>query len=116
MSAEQGDSEAFAPQPVAPAHLHRLLAINMTHGNLEALAGERLAAGGVVARVDRGLRGIRLPTVVIQGNADHLVKPIYGRRLEAALPDARLVMVGGGHMVPYTHPATVAAAVETVTR
>jgi pimeloyl-ACP methyl ester carboxylesterase len=113
-SAEQGDSEAFAPQPVAPAHLKRLLDINMTRGNLEALAGERLAAGGVVARLDRALPAIRRPAVVIQGNADHLVKPIYGRRLAAALPNAHLVMVGGGHMVPYTHPASVAAAVKAV--
>jgi pimeloyl-ACP methyl ester carboxylesterase len=116
VSAEQGDSEAFAPQPVAPAHLRRLLELNMTRGNLEALAGERLAAGGVVAHVDRSLAGIKQPAVVIQGNDDHLVKPAYGRRLAAALPDARLVMVSGGHMVPYTHPATVAAAIEALTR
>jgi pimeloyl-ACP methyl ester carboxylesterase len=113
-SAEQGDSEAFAPQSVAPAHLARLLEINMTRGNLEAPAGERLAAGGVVARIDRRLPAIRQPAVVIQGNADHLVTPIYGRRLAAALPNAHLVMVVGGHMVPYTHPASVAAAVKAV--
>ena len=113
-SAEQGDREAFAPQPVAAAHLKRLLAINMTHGNLEALAGERLAAGAVVAAIDRGLRAIRVPAVVIQGRADHLVKPVYGRRLAAALPDARLLMVGGGHMVPYTHPTAIAAAVRSL--
>jgi pimeloyl-ACP methyl ester carboxylesterase len=115
-SAETGDSEAFAPQPVVPAHLRRLLEINMTRGNLEALAGERLAAGEVVARIDRGLSAIRQPAVVIQGNADHLVKQTHGRRLAAELPNAHLVMVGGGHMVPYTHPAAVAAAVDAVVR
>jgi pimeloyl-ACP methyl ester carboxylesterase len=114
VSADQGDSRAFHPQPVVSSHKRRLLAINMTHGNLEALAGERLAVGGVVAQVDRRLGTIALPTVVIQGDADELVKPVYGHRLAAALPDARLVIVGGGHMVPYTHPATVAAAVESI--
>jgi pimeloyl-ACP methyl ester carboxylesterase len=114
LSGEQGDSEAFSPQPVASGHLERLLAINMTRGNLEALAGERLAAGGVVSEIDRGLGAIHLPAVVIQGDADHLVKPTYGRRLAAALPDARLVVVGGGHMVPDTHPAAIAAAVRSV--
>jgi pimeloyl-ACP methyl ester carboxylesterase len=114
VSAEMGDSEAFDPEPVAAAHEHRVLAINMTHGNLEALAGEYLAAGGVVEQIDHGLGAIRLPAVVIQGSADHLVNPVYGRRLAAALPDAHLVMVGGGHMVPYTHPAAVAAAVRSV--
>jgi pimeloyl-ACP methyl ester carboxylesterase len=113
-SAEAGDSEAFAPDPVAAAHLRRLLAINMTHGNLEALAGEYLAAGGVIDQIDRGLQAIDTPAVVIQGDHDHLVEPVYGRRLAAALPHARLVVLGGGHMQPYDHPAAVAAAVHSL--
>lgn len=114
VSAKQGDEEAFHPQPVAPAHRERLLAVNFTHGNLEALAGERLAAGGVVDRIDRRLAEIRLPAVVIQGNGDELVKPVYGRRLASELPHARLMMVSAGHMVPYTDPSAVAAAVRSV--
>lgn len=116
VSAKQGDSEAFHPQAVVSAHENRLLAVNFTHGNLEALAGERLAAGGVVARVDSGLASIDIPAVVIQGDGDELVKPMYGRRLATELPYARLVLVSGGHMVPYTHPAAVASAVESVLR
>jgi pimeloyl-ACP methyl ester carboxylesterase len=116
VSAEQGDSEAFHPNPVVAAHRERVLAINFTHGNLEALAGERLAAGGVVDRIDRGLSDIHLPAVVIQGEDDQLVKPLYGRRLARELPDAQLVMVSGGHMVPYTHPSVVAEAVQSVLR
>jgi pimeloyl-ACP methyl ester carboxylesterase len=114
VTAEQGDSEAFHPQPVAAAHRQRVLAINMTHGNLEALAGERLAASGVVARIDRLLGTIRAPAFVIEGDADQLVKPVYARRLAKALPDSKLEMVSGGHMVPYTHPYAVAAAVRSV--
>ncbi len=114
VAAEQGDEEAFAPLPVAPAHLHRVLAINMKHGNLEALAGEQQAANGVIEGVNRGLRGIDAPAIVIQGAADRLVEPRCGRRLAAALPDARLKMVSGGHMAPYTHPRTIADAVEAL--
>lgn len=114
VSAEIGDSEAFDPQPVAAAHEHRLLAINMTHGNLEALAGEYLAAGGVVDRIDRGLRAIEAPAVVIQGNKDKLVEPIHGHRLAAQLPHARLQMLYGGHMQPYDHPAAIAAVVRSL--
>ncbi len=114
VSAEMGDSEAFHPKPVAAAHEQRILAINMTTGNLEALAGEYLAAGGVVAQIDRGLKAIDVPAVVIQGEEDQLVKPIYGRRLAAALPDARLVMVYGGHMQPYEHTAVIASAVQSL--
>lgn len=114
VSAEMGDSEAFAPEPVAAAHEHRLLAINMTSGNLEALAGEYLAAGGVVKQIDKGLRSLHIPAVVIQGAEDNLVPPTYGRRLAAELPDARLEMLYGGHMQPYYHPAAIAAAVRSV--
>ena len=113
-SVNMGDSEAFHPLPVVAAHRHRLLAINMTHGNLEAWAGETLAANGVIAQIDKHLGAIRVPAVVIQGDDDELVKPMYGRRLAAELPNARLVMVYGGHMQPYDHPATIAVAVASV--
>jgi len=110
-SANQGDSKAFDPQPVNPEHHQRLLAINMTHGNLEAFAGEQLAANGVISKIDQRLHTIATPVVVIEGDHDQLVEPMFARRLTASLPDAHLVMVSGGHMVPYTHPATIAAAV-----
>jgi pimeloyl-ACP methyl ester carboxylesterase len=108
------DGEAFHPQPVNPSHRRRALAINMTHGNLEAFAGEQLAANGVIAQIDKRLATIEVPAVVIQGEGDELVKPIYGRRLASDLHDARLQMVPGGHMAPYTHPAAVAAAVQSL--
>jgi pimeloyl-ACP methyl ester carboxylesterase len=112
-SAEMGDSEAFDPEPVAKAHEHRVLAINMTNGNLKALAGEYLAAG-VIERIDRGLHAIEVPAVVIQGEQDRLVKQIYGRRLAAGLPHAHLTLLYGGHMQPYVHPAAIAAAVRSL--
>ncbi len=114
VSAEMADSEAFEPQPVAAAHRQRVLAINMTRGNLKALAGEYLAADGVIAQVNRGLASIETPSVVIQGEQDKFVLPVYGRHLAAELPHAHLVMVYGGHMSPYTHPAVIAAAVGSV--
>jgi pimeloyl-ACP methyl ester carboxylesterase len=114
VAAEQADGEAFDPAPVDPAHIHRVLAINMKHGNLQALAAERLAANGVVEGIDRELPRIHVPAIVIQGARDKLVLPQCGRRLAATLPDARLEMVSGGHMAPYTHPRTVAAAVQSL--
>jgi pimeloyl-ACP methyl ester carboxylesterase len=112
VSAEQGDSKAFDPVAVDPDHLHRVLAINMKPGNLDAFAGETLAANGVIEGIDRGLRGIHVPAVVIQGEQDQLVNPQCGRRLAAELPDASLQMVSGGHMAPYTHPRTIAEAAQ----
>jgi pimeloyl-ACP methyl ester carboxylesterase len=112
VSAEGVDSDAFSPASVPPVQLHRALAVNMKHGNLEAWAGETEAANGVIEGVDRGLRGIDVPAVVIQGDHDQLVKPQCGRRLAVELPDARLEMVSGGHMAPYTHPQTIAEAAQ----
>jgi pimeloyl-ACP methyl ester carboxylesterase len=114
VSVDMTDGKAFDPRSVAPAHRHRVLAINMTKGNLEAYGGEELAANGVIEQIDRRLGAIESPAVVIQGADDQLVKPVYGRRLAALLPDARLQMIPGGHMAPYTHPYAVAAAVRTV--
>jgi pimeloyl-ACP methyl ester carboxylesterase len=114
MSVNRTEGEAFHPLPVIAAHHHRVLAINMTHGNLEAYAGEQLAANGVIAQIDKGLHAIQVPAVVIQGSGDELVQPIHGRELAAALPNSRLVMVYGGHMQPYDHPAAIAAAVQSL--
>jgi pimeloyl-ACP methyl ester carboxylesterase len=109
-SAKQGDEQAFSPNPVDPAHEHRLLALNMRHEDLDAYAGEVLAADGVVSDLDKRLATIATPAIVIQGDHDQLVKPAHGRVLAATLPHAHLELVSGGHMVPYVHPGVVAAA------
>jgi pimeloyl-ACP methyl ester carboxylesterase len=109
-SAEQADTAAFDPDPVDPAHEHRVLAINMRHEDLDAYAGEQLAADGVIADLDQRLASIATPAVVIQGDHDRFVAPAHGRKLAATLPHAQLEMVSGGHMAPYVHPGVVAAA------
>jgi pimeloyl-ACP methyl ester carboxylesterase len=115
-SAEPVESEAFSPAPVDPRHRHRVLAINLKHGNMEAYAGEILAANKEIEGVNRGLAGLRVPTIVIQGAQDKLVKPQCGRSIAASVRGAQLQMVPGSHMAPYTHPAAVAAAVQAVAR
>ena len=54
--------------------------------------------------------------MVIQGEQDELVNQSHGRKLAATLPHARLVMLYGGHMQPYDHPAAIAAAVRASRR
>lgn len=109
-SAARGAEEAFAPDPVDPAYERRMLAVTMQQSDLDALAGERLAADGVMEELDRQLPSIGTPAVVIQGDGDELVKPEIGRRLARELPRARYVEVPGGHMVPLVHPEVVAQA------
>jgi len=114
VSVKKGDDEAFHPNAVAPAHEKRLLEVNSTRGDLEAFAGEQLAANGVIDGIDKHLGTIALPTIVIQGLDDQLVEPAHGRRLAASIPGAQLSVVPGGHMVPYTHPAAIAGAVSSL--
>lgn len=115
-AADSGDHRAFAPAPVDTAHRERLLALNMTPGDLEAMAAETRALNATVRRVDRGLAAVRGPVVVVHGDDDHLIAARHARRLAALLPAARLVMVRGGHMTAYTHPAVIAAAIGGVLR
>ena len=49
----------------------------------------------------RALRGVRVPTAVIHGKRDHLVRPAGGRATARAVPGARLKMIDGmGHDLP----------------
>lgn len=116
VSSEPEEKEAFYPAPVNPRHRHRVLAITLKHGNLEAYAGEILLANKEIEGVNRGLAGLRVPTIVIQGAQDKLVKPQCGRSIAASVGGAQLRVVPGGHMAPYTHPAAVAAAVQALAR
>ena len=64
-------------------------------------AGRQLAA--ILASGDRTreLRGIRVPTLVIHGDADRLIAPSGGRATARAIPGARLMRIPGmGHDLP----------------
>ena len=88
----------------------------MTHGNLEALAGEMLAVYGVVAQIDKGLRAIEAPAVVIQGDQDRARQAdlrTAPRRRAARRPP------GDGQRRPHGalhHPAAIAAASDSSER
>jgi len=112
-SAASGAEEAFSPDPVDPEYERRMLAVTMQQSDLDALAGERLAANDEMERLDEQLGAIAVPAVVIQARGDELVAPAIGRRLARELPRARLVEVPGGHMVPLVHPVVVAEAAST---
>ena len=48
-----------------------------------------------------GLAGVKVPTLVIHGDSDPLVRPAGGRATAAAVPGARLVTYPGmGHDFP----------------
>ena len=58
------------------------------------------------------LEEIRVPSLVIHGDADAAIDLALARALAAGLPDARLVVIpGAGHAANLTHPRPVNAAI-----
>jgi len=66
-------------------------------------AGFARQLGAVIASGHRAadLKQIRVPTLVIHGKSDRLVRPSGGRATARAIPDARLELIDGmGHDLP----------------
>ncbi|MGW0556090.1 alpha/beta fold hydrolase [Streptomyces sp. NPDC002926] len=75
----------------------------------------RVAWARVLAELDldTGVRGLRVPAVVVSGTADRLTPVAHARRLAAALPECvELVELAGmGHMTPVEAPEVVTAKI-----
>lgn len=84
-----------------PEELRRIARLSYDRGYRPGATGRQL--GAVLASGDRTplLRRIRVPTVVIHGTRDRLVRPSGGRATARAIPGARLVLIEGmGHDLP----------------
>lgn len=87
------------PVPAAEAAERAGRAWDRDHDDA-ALARQAVA---VVVSGDRtpGLRGLRLPTLVVHGLADTMCDPSGGRATAAAVPGAELLLIDGmGHNLP----------------
>jgi pimeloyl-ACP methyl ester carboxylesterase len=74
--------------------------------------------GAILASPDRteGLRGVRMPFLVVHGDADPLVTPSGGAATAAAVPGAELLTVPGlGHDLPEALWDTVVDAIVATT-
>jgi pimeloyl-ACP methyl ester carboxylesterase len=71
-------------------------------GGVDLAAAQRQTAA-IVASGDRraALAGVRVPTVVIHGGSDKMIRPVAGKATADAIPGARLVMFPDmGHHLP----------------
>ena len=55
---------------------------------------------------------IRVPTLVIHGDADTAILLAKGQAMKASIPDAEMAVAAGGHSVNLTNPVPVNAAIE----
>jgi pimeloyl-ACP methyl ester carboxylesterase len=75
------------------------------------------AAGKILFPIpDRGLRErlyrIKAKTLIIWGESDRLVPPVYAQAFQSALPGADLVLIPeAGHMVAFEKTADVTRAI-----
>ncbi len=64
-------------------------------------------------RVAKRLYRISSPTLVVWGDADRYIDPVYAEEWSSCLSRASVVHVpGAGHMVPFEQPAELVSAVE----
>lgn len=109
---EENLNAAFArARDVPPDWNDRTRAMLALPGTLEAF----------VAEAKRGTPGslaperIRAPALVLHGSEDFLVPLAVGQDLAGRLPAAQLLVVpGGSHMLPATHPDLVAGALHAL--
>lgn len=74
------------------------------------------AALGMAQRLDRRpmLPGIRVPTLVLTGDADEMIPDTESRAMAAAVPGSRLVVVpDAGHLVGLEAPEAFDRAVRS---
>lgn len=60
-----------------------------------------------------GLGGVTAPTLVVSGAGDAICPPRFHMEIAAALPNARVVSLDGGHLLPLERPEAFGALVRS---
>jgi pimeloyl-ACP methyl ester carboxylesterase len=99
------------------AWLRHIGELMYARGGFDRAARARQGAA-ILASGDRSpaLRALRLPALVLHGQADRLIRPEGGRATAAAIPNARLVLLPGmGHDLPKALWPNIIEHIKTVT-
>ena len=64
-------------------------------------------------RLSKRIYRLAAPTLIVLGESDRLIPPVYAEHWQASIPGSELVTIGeAGHMAPLEQPDQVAAAIE----
>ncbi|MGU3540967.1 alpha/beta fold hydrolase [Methylobacterium sp. A54F] len=104
----------FVPQAVSEGYLARSrAALVLRPGTLLANVQDLMGLPAALAAQAPRYASLRVPTVVVSGEADRIVRTdLQARPLAGLIPGARLALLPGiGHMVPWVAPEALADAV-----
>ncbi len=108
-------SAVFRPQAAPPDYVRRAQArLVLRPSAFEANAADVAGLHAFVTRQSGRYGEIRVPTLIVSGDADRIVwTDLHSRALEREIPGARLVVIPGmGHMPHWTAVDTIVGEVE----
>lgn len=110
--------QVFAPEPV-PADFATAGggALALRPSSIEAAVGDLQLAQADAGEMVGHLGELKLPVAILYGRNDNILDHrLHGEKTASAIPGARLTLVDGGHMLPFTQPLQTAAWVRGVLR
>jgi pimeloyl-ACP methyl ester carboxylesterase len=108
-------AEAFDPDQVSPHYLSQLNANFARPYTLWTFRHEGRDLDGKTADLDP--KNVELPMLIVQGDGDRLVPSLVAEELHRRAPGSQLWMIeGAGHMLPITHPETLAERIAAFAR
>ncbi len=104
---------SFAPDPVPKVYRARAIPLWSRPDTLRAISIDDAALKRSLPAMAERYGGMRLPTVIVVGDADRVIDPAsHGLKLRGVIPGARVLAIrGAGHEVFQTRPEQVARAI-----
>lgn len=107
---------AFEPSPMAPEYRQHAYPQTLRVDTLRSLYANRVDFNRDFEWLDRGLDEVTVPVGIVRAVDDAMVGSWSAVGLRDYLPNVvSFQECDGGHMIPYTRPETVAAAIAAVT-